>query len=618
MCGIAGIALSSGDWVDKDLLHAMMDTLTHRGPDGVGCFINPGIGLGSCRLSIIDVEGGGQPIFNEDRSVVVVFNGEIYNYLELRERLAANGHALTTSSDTEVLVHLYEDLGTSCVSVLNGMFSFAIWDTKRRQLFIARDRLGEKPLYYCQVDRQLVFASELRALLTHPAIIRRMDLKSLDDYLSYGYVPGSQSIVSGVRKLLPGHHLVWRSDSLAVEQYWGVSLCGANSESDADRVVHLQHLLRESVRMRLRSDVPLGVFLSGGVDSSTVAALAAEVSGTPIKTFTVGFDEADWDEVAFAREVAQKVGSDHYELRTRVADATILPELASSMDEPLADPSALPTYYLCREARKHVKVCLSGDGGDELFAGYSRYREAAAYRWIDFIPGPARRLIFGAASAGLPAHVFGKGFFHRLATNEAERYYSLVAVFLAEERAALFRPECRWLVSERPWLVEAYLRASDGRDLVARLQHTDQQTYLPDDILVKADRMSMRHSLELRLPFLDHHVVEYVNAWPTSTKLRHGNAKRLLKQMIKNLVPDTTIDRPKKGFGIPIKRWFRDHLSYYPREVLSSSSCRIFTWLDPVAVRDVAQAHQRGMRDFSDKIWALLVLELWCRAHNVS
>jgi len=467
----------------------MMSAMAHRGPDGSGMLRGNGIGLGHRRLSIIDIEGGAQPMSSADGSMSVVFNGEIYNYVELRAELAARGCRFTTHSDTEVLLHLYECMGVEMLSRLNGMFAFALWDRARDTVMLARDRVGKKPLYYRVDGGNLLFASELKALLTHSAIARCVAVDALDDYLAYGYVPGASCIISGVSKLPPGEVLVWRRGSWHVHRYWDIRMEHGTATNERQWLDELERRLLDAVRIRLRSDVPLGVFLSGGVDSSAVVALCSEVSSAPLKTFSVGFAERDFDELPDARVVADRFGTDHSELIVEDHDLSILPDIVYHLDEPFADPSALPTYYVCREARRHVTVCLSGDGGDELFAGYARYRQALAYQRWDWMGALGARGMAAAAAGAVPRALPGRGMLERMASRGPARYAGQVGIFSAAERVALIRPDCNVPVRPDGALFESYFAHERRRDLLTTLQHADQKTYLPDDILVKVDRM---------------------------------------------------------------------------------------------------------------------------------
>jgi asparagine synthase (glutamine-hydrolysing) len=618
MCGISGVVTKDGlAPADKVLIEAMTSALRHRGPDGEGYYFDAIAGLGHRRLSIIDLAGGAQPMFNEDRSVVIVFNGEIYNYVEMIPALKGRGHQFHTSSDTEVILHTYEDLGERCVDPLNGMFAFALWDTRRRTLLLARDRMGEKPIFYHHDPNtgRLAFASELKALLCDQTLSREISVTALDDYLTYGYIPADGSIIRGVAKLPPAHRLLWHDGKIRTEPYWDVAFGEEEITDEEVWIAELKLRLHESVRMRLRSDVPLGVFLSGGVDSSAVAAFASQISGRPIKTFSVGFEERDFDELKFARQLADRYGTDHHEIIVRDRDVSVMTDIAYHLDEPLADPSALPTYYVCREARRHVSVCLSGDGGDELFAGYPRYRQRPDYRLIDRLGKFGIRHIAGLAAAGVPDHVRGRGYLQRVSLQGADRYLAHCSEFMPDQRRALLRPEFAACVHDRPWLFEPFFR--DGKSLVSTLQHVDQKTYLPDDILVKVDRMSMQNSLEVRVPFLDHALIEFVNRAAAHWKLRRGISKYVLKRMLRPLVPTELLARRKMGFGIPIKQWFRGRLDTFAHDLLLGPDARNAHWLEPVAVRRVLRDHRRGGRDLGRRIWTLLIFELWCRRMGV-
>ena len=617
MCGIVGICEPHAvGRVDESLLTRATRALAHRGPDGEGFLVRGGVGFGHRRLSIIDVAGGGQPIFNEDGSIGVVFNGEIYNYRELCDDLRRAGHRFATASDTEVIVHAYEEYGAECVDRFRGIFAFAIWDGRDRSVLVARDQLGIKPLFYSHRAGRLVFASELKALLVDPTIPRTVDVQALDDYLAYSYVPSDRSILQGIQKLAPGHWLRWRDGHVAVHQYWDVRLESESSKSEGEWAERVEARLRECVRLQLRSDVPLGIFLSGGVDSSAVTALASQELGGKVKTFSVGFREADFDERRFARLTADRYGTDHTEITVEDRDIGILGDIAYHLDEPFGDPSALPTYYVCREAARHVKVCLSGDGADELFAGYSRYRLAQSYRRYDRIPAALRRAAAGALLAVMPDHAWGRGEVERIASSGAERYFLQMSEFTPRERAALLADHGPDAAQREPRRFTPYF-AGNHRDLVTILQHVDQKTYLPDDILVKVDRMSMRHSLEARVPFLDHRLVEDVNAAPVDLKLHGSAGKYLLKRILTPHLPSDILTRKKMGFGIPIRHWFGGTLQDYARDWLLAPSSRCARLVRQTHVERIIRAHGAGMRDFSRKIWILLMLEHWCRRYGV-
>jgi asparagine synthase (glutamine-hydrolysing) len=591
--------------------------MSHRGPDADGHWIQGNVGLGHRRLSIIDLAGGDQPMYNEDRTVVVVFNGEIYNYLELRPGLEERGHRLATVSDTEVIAHLYEEKGPDCLEPLNGMFAIALWDTQNRRLLLARDRLGEKPLYYHLAGGTLVFASELKALLRFPQVKAEVDPQALDDYLAYGYVPADRCILKGVRKLAPGHRLVWQDGESRVERYWDVAFDPQPIRDEAEWLQELEDRLRMAVRIRLRSDVPLGVFLSGGVDSSAIVALAAQEMSGRLKTFSIGFREADFDELRYARMVADRFDTDHHEMVVQDQDASILPKLVYHLDEPAADPSALPTYYVCREARRHVTVCVSGDGGDEVFAGYTRYQDALRYQAFDRWARPlGLGALTGVLSRALPRHVRGQGALARLGAQDAERWLLQTGKLFPDERRDQLQPEVAQALQARPWLYEPYFDGPGG-DLLARLQHADQKTYLPDDVLVKVDRMALQNSLEVRVPFLDHTLVEFLNRAPSSAKLQGDRTKVPLRRLLERTLPKDVHARGKKGFGIPIRDWFRGGLTDEVRKVLLAPDSRSRRFLRPEAISRLLDDEARGGRDLSRKIWALLVFEYWCREYGI-
>jgi asparagine synthase (glutamine-hydrolysing) len=618
MCGIVGFCEPDpARPVDEHLLRAATHSLAHRGPDGEGLLVRGSIGLGHRRLSIIDVGGGAQPIFNEDGTVGVVFNGEIYNYIEVRDELIREGHRFTTSSDTEVIVHAYEQYGPDCLERFTGMFAFAVWDGRDRSVFVARDRLGKKPLFYRHHHGRLAFASELKALLHDPSLPRQLDVDALDDYLAYSYVPTDRCILRGVEKLAPGHWMRWKDGRLTIRKYWDVLFDEQPRLSDDEWGERIEEELRRAVRLRLRSDVPLGIFLSGGVDSSTVTALASQELGGAVKTFSVNFREAGFDDSQFARLVADRYHTDHHEITVEDRGIDILADVAYHLDEPFGDPSALPTYYVCREAARHVKVCLSGDGADELLAGYSRYRLARKYRRYDRVPAPVRQAVGSLALAAMPAHVWGRGAIERFTASGLTRYFLQTSTFGLEERTALLSGHLEHRACAGPRWFERHFRPL-GHDLVTALQHLDQKTYLVDDILVKVDRMSMQSSLEVRVPFLDHHVVETANAAPARLKLKGGCGKYILKKAMSPHLPPEVLQRSKLGFGVPIRHWFRGSLHDYARDWLLGEGSRSTAFLARGQMEQILRQHTAGMRDFSEKIWALLMFEHWCRRYRVS
>lgn len=616
MCGIAGICLTDpAQRVSKPLLTRMTRALAHRGPDGEGLLVDGNLGLGHRRLSIIDLAGGHQPIYNEDRSIAVVFNGEIYNYVELAQELERAGHRFATRSDTETIVHAFEEWGPRCVERFAGMFAFALVNKRERTVLLVRDRLGKKPLFYHYDDDRLIFASELKALLVDDDLPRELALDALDDYLAYGYVPSDRCILEGVHKLAPGHWLIWRDGRIVIQRYWDADFTPDDSASEEEWIERVEAELRTAVRIRLRSDVPLGVFLSGGVDSSAIVALAAQEQATPINTFSVGFDEREHDEADFARRVARHCGTNHHELVVRDGDIDVLSELAYHLDEPFADPSALPTYYVCRAARAHVTVALSGDGGDEVFAGYSRYLRALRYANVDWVPAGVRRAMGAALLAVAPTHLWGRGLIERVSSSGAQRYLAEMSSFsFADRRRLLAAHGDAACPGARRF--ERFFDDFGERDIVTTLQHCDQKNYLPDDILVKVDRMAMQVALEVRSPLLDHRVVDAVNAAPAELKIRDDRGKYLLRRIIQPHLPAEILARAKMGFGIPIKRWFRGALSDYARDLLLAPSSRAATYLDRDELQMTLDRHHAGMRDFSRRIWSFLMLEHWCRCYD--
>ncbi len=617
MCGVCGIIEDDRSAaIDRVLLDRMTDSLEHRGPDGRGTFIDGGVGLGHRRLSIIDLDSGDQPIYNEDRSIVVVYNGEIYNYKELRADLQSRGHQFRTQSDTEVIVHLYEQYGDDCVNHLNGMFAFVLWDTNRRRLFAARDRLGEKPLYYCCRPRRLLIGSELKTLLEDQSVPRELDLLALDDYLAYGYVPAPRTIFQGVWKLAPAHCLVWDQGRVTTRRYWSISFPDRPRRSEEDYVEELRELLHDAIRLRLRSDVPVAAFLSGGMDSNLVVAMASQLLERPMQTFSVGFGETDYNELHLARLTASRYHTDHHEIIVDDANVSVLPELVEHYDEPFADPSMIPTFYIAREASRFVKVCLTGDGGDEVFAGYPQYVDALRYAKVNQIPACVRRAVLGSVAALLPDHVRGKGLMRRLSVSAASRYQRQVGVLDVHERRALLQPDIARSVCRDAALFEEHF-AGNHLDVVSRCQKVDQNTYLPEDILVKLDRATMKNSLEGRIPLLDHRLVELVNAMPSDMKIRGGTQKYILRRLADGVVPPEIIAGPKRGFGIPLKYWLRGDLKSFARDLLLSSRSRSDRFLQRRAVERLLDSHDRQGRDLSDRIWALLVLEQWCRCFNM-
>ena len=607
MCGIYGAFSADPDLpIRADLLARMGQVLSHRGPDGGGVHLAGPLGFGMRRLSIIDLAGGDQPMPNEDRTIWAVFNGEIYNYRELTADLKARGHRFSSASDTEVLLHLYEEHGERCVEPLRGMFAFAIWDAPRRRLLLARDRLGIKPLYYAATPEGLLFGSELKALLQSPWLPRRIDRRGLMSYLQYGYVPDPHSILEGVAKLASGHTLLVEDGRPAApRRYWSATPFFHDHgpvRGEAEAAGELWSQIEDSVRAHLVSDVPVGAFLSGGLDSSTVVSIMAKEAGTQIKTFSVGFREDRYNELPYARQVAEWCGTSHHELLVEPGDLKVLDELLAGFDEPFADSSAIPTYLVSRLARQHVKVVLSGDGGDEILAGYERYRVDHQRRWLGMLGdlhlgGPLR-----AMSRVLPVGG-GKNILRNLSRPRLQRYLESMSLFREESLRQVF--------GAGP--VESYgldPLADPDLDPLSRLQDLDMKSYLPGDILTKVDRMSMANSLEARVPLLDHRLVEFACGLPVDLRMRAGTGKYLLKRALQGRIPAELLTRPKQGFGVPLEAWFSGSIRGFFRDQLGDGRRLEGLGIARPAVGRLQQLFEEtGRRDYCDRLWALVVLD---------
>ena len=611
MCGIYGVfGADPAQPADRQVLCRMGKALVHRGPDGTGTHVDGALGIGMRRLSIIDLKTGDQPMANEDGSVWVVFNGEIYNYRDLTAELLAQGHRFSSASDTEVLVHLYEEDGEACVDRLRGMFAFAIWDRGLRRLFLARDRLGIKPLYYADTSRGFVFGSELKAVVQNPWVARQVDRQALRAYLQYGYVPDPLSILEGVAKLPPGHTLMVREGRAGLpRRYWestALFRSPAISVGDDEPAEVLWERLADAVRSHLISDVPIGAFLSGGVDSSTVLAVMAREMGTPVKTFSVGFREEGYNELPFARRVAEWFGTEHHELLVEAEDLDVLERVLSAVDEPFADASAIPTYLVSRLASQHVEVVLSGDGGDELFAGYDRYLVDHRRRRLGLLGDSGLGAPLRGLSDVLPEGTPGKNYLYNLSLPRIDRYLDAISVFPPRALAELLDP-APGADGESPF--ESVVRAGEGLDFLSRLQDLDLRTYLPGDILTKVDRMSMAHSLEARVPLLDHLLVEFACALPARFRLRSGETKYLLKRALRGRVPGEVLTRPKQGFAVPLEAWFSGRLGGFFEDMLGDQSRLTSVGVRPSAVHALLDVYRRRRRqDHCRRLWALVVL----------
>jgi asparagine synthase (glutamine-hydrolysing) len=615
MCGIAGIVAGPGERPSPEALTAMGDCIAHRGPDDATVAVFGRAGFSFRRLSIIDVAGGAQPISNEDDTVHVVLNGEIYNYIDLRRELESRGHRFKTKSDVEVVVHGYEVWGDDVAKRLRGMFAFAIWDQKRERLVLGRDRLGKKPLVYRHADGALRFASELSALVADPGVPRSPDLTAVHHYLTYQYVPAPLTGFVGVRKVPPAHLLVFENGRVTSSRYWTLSFAPGPAMSQVDAAGEVRRLLRDAVQVRLMSEVPLGAFLSGGLDSSAVVALMSEFGR--VKTFSIGFEEEEWSEVRYARQVAERYGTDHHEFVVRPRAAEVLPKLVEHYGEPYADSSALPTFYLSRLTREHVTVALNGDGGDELFAGYDRYKLLSLFEAAARLR-PARRVASALDEAGgrfWPTRA--RRLLRAVSSSPEESYARTVSYFSPEQKRAVYSDFMR----EHVGGIDSYqilydsFAESDAPDLLGRTLYADTMTYLPGDLLVKVDIATMAVGLEGRSPFLDHPLVELAARLPSSLKLRATGGKHVLRQAVGDLLPPDILSRRKQGFGVPIAAWLRGELKEMASDVLFAPTAVARPFFRAEAVRRFWDDHQEGRADLSPQLWALLMLELWCRRY---
>jgi asparagine synthase (glutamine-hydrolysing) len=621
MCGIAGKVDFAGA-VDAALVARMCQAIEHRGPDSHGIWCDEGVGLGMQRLAIIDVAGGDQPIFNEDRSVVVVMNGEIYNFEELRAELIADGHSFTTHCDTEVLVHLYENCGERLVERLRGMFAFAIWDSRERRLLLARDRVGKKPLFVMRHGSKVWFASELMALLQDPEVERTPNAQAILTYLALQYVPEPMSAFAAIEKLAPATTLTVDASGARERRYWSLDYrASAHAQDEEELGEQLRRLIWDATRVRLISEVPLGAFLSGGIDSSAVVAAMADQSTGPVKTFSIGFSDAAYDELAYARMAAERFSTDHHEFVVEPHALEIMPLLARHYGEPFADPSAIPSFYLARLTSEHVTVALNGDGGDESFGGYQRYVSndlAARFNWL---PRHVRRLAppitstFGEELPNRSLRARAQRVAFVLAMEPYARYAHWMSAFTLRAQAEMLQPD--FLASADGWRPEDVLgsvwHASSATSRIDRMLDTDVRTYLPGDLLVKMDIATMAYSVEGRSPLLDHHLMEFAAALPPHAKLRGTSGKILLKAALRGIVPDEILDRPKMGFGVPLERWFREELRELPREVLLAGDSRVHAYVKPQAIARMIREHHAGTADHSLRLWVLLQLEMWHR-----
>jgi len=621
MCGIAGSCNFIGKRVERPDIERMIKTLVHRGPDDAGVYISADqhpdtpaqAGLGHRRLSIIDLKTGHQPMSNEDDSLWIVCNGEIYNFLEIKERLLSKGHRFKTKSDTEVILHLYEDKDLECVRDLRGMFAFAIWDVKKKRLFLARDRVGKKPLAYYQDGANLIFASEIKALLQN-GIKREIDLGSIDYFLTYGYVPSPQSILKAAKKLPPGHILTYDRNGLTITRYWRISY-KKKKISFAESKERLKEILTESVRLRLISDVPLGAFLSGGIDSSIVVALMSKLSGSRVKTFSIGFEEEAYNELKFARKVAQRYHTEHREFVVKPDAFDVLKKLVWYYNEPFGDSSCIPSYYVAKMSREFVPVALNGDGGDESFVGYERYRGTQIARHLRYLPKPLIKTIlplFKTKSRYRYIERFLKGLLNH--GDEWRRYASWISCFQQEDKQYLYSDGFKGALNND---VVAYIlkwaEESNLNNAAEKAMEVDINSNLPEDLLVKMDIASMANSLEARAPFLDHNVMEFAASLPIEFKMRSFKLKYLLKELAQDLLPKEILQRRKMGFAVPIDKWFRTSLKQCAYDTLLNKKSIERGYFRKDYIKALLDEHCSERFNHGARIWSLLNLEIWHR-----
>ena len=634
MCGIAGIASFNNSRINEDMVLGMARTLNHRGPDDEGVYISTGknpaarlkVGLGHKRLSIIDLESGHQPMANEDESVWIVYNGEIYNFPELRQELIGKGYRFNTKSDTEVIIHLYEEEGVDCLKRLRGMFSFCIWDTKNERLFLARDRIGQKPLFYYHKDGVFIFGSEIKAILEDGSVKREVDPEALDDYLTYGYTPSPRTMFKDIRQLPPAHYMLYDGKGLKIERYWRLDYNVKQQSSFKEYEERLYDLLGEATKMRLISDVPIGAFLSGGVDSSCITALMTRFSPKRVKTFSIGFEDADYDELKYAKFISDKFGTFHREFIVKPRAMDVLPKLAWHYDQPFGDSSAIPTYYFSKMTCEFVKVALNGDGGDESFAGYQRYRGIKLAQLLGGVPGGILKTGSNLAefinknllSESKSTHVsYARRFLEPLLrkVDLEDAYITWLNYFPDKDKASLLSDDVKNLIEKRK--ARSYLydifKGSTAKNLVEKVMNADVLSYLPEDLLVKVDRATMANSLEGRSPFLDHKVMEFAASIPIHYKLRGLDTKYILKRAFRKEIPLLFLNRRKKGFGVPVGRWFSGTLKDFVRDALLNRRSLDRGLFNEEYIKRLLDEHQAHKRDHSNRIWSLLSFEMWHR-----
>jgi asparagine synthase (glutamine-hydrolysing) len=620
MCGICGkLNFNKDKVVEKGLIKSMCDTLIHRGPDDEGYYINKNIGLGMRRLSIIDINTGHQPISNENEKIWIVFNGEIYNYRLLREDLEKRGHRFKTNSDTEAILHLYEDNGADCLKYLRGMFAFAIWDSEKERLFLARDRVGKKPLVYAIINNSVIFASELKAIIQDDAVNKELDLDALDQYLSFQFVPAPYTIFKGIKKLPPASYLICEKGNIQIKRYWELDFNNKIIVSEDEYAERILKELEEAVKLRMTSDVPIGALLSGGVDSSAVVGMMARLSGRPIKTFSIGFEEEEYSELKYASIVAKQFKTEHHEFIVKPDIMETLPELAWYYDEPFADKSAVPSYYIAKEAGKHVKVVLIGDGGDEAFAGYERYNQGnnAASLLPSSIRGQLiRQAINNYFKIADSSKVISK-MMKKIALNlfTVSRSIIFPEFFNGRDKYNLYNHNTREALNNSisNKIDELLEGAADIKEPIDAMVNIDFKHYLSGDLLVKMDIASMANSIEARSPFLDHKLLEFSMNIPCSFKIKNGVRKYILKRALSDILPDEILNRNKMGFSIPLIYWFRNELKGFAYQTILNNSEGIKQFFNLNYVKQLLDEHVSGRKNHAQRIWALIVFEMWYR-----
>ncbi len=621
MCGIVGIAHAASRPVEREILERMNGAIQHRGPDDDGFYLHENIGLAMRRLAIIDVAHGKQPIYNHDRTACIVFNGEIYNFQELKKDLEAKGAKFRTNSDTETILHLYDFYGADCVNYLRGMFAFAIWNEREKSLFIARDRVGKKPILYShQPNGDLIFGSEFQAVLQYPNIGREVDAEAIDKYLTFSCVPAPLTAYREIRKLEPAHWLEWKNGEIKIERYWSPDFSKKIDISESEAIEETLKILREATKMRLISEVPLGAFLSGGVDSSTIVALMAEASAQPVKTFSIGFEEQDFSELKYARRVAEHIGAEHHEFIVKPDAIEVLPTLIEHYGEPFADSSAIPTFYVSKETRKHVTVALNGDGGDETFAGYERYFAIQLAEKYKKIPSVLRKSLIEFPASFLPTPKgqhsrlrSAKNFVQASSLPKAQLYLRWVSAINEDLKAELYTEDFKRKTAAHSaaGVLKHWFDKANGAGAIDAMLLTDTMTYLPNDLLVKVDIASMANSLEARSPFLDHKVIEFAASLPEKIKVRGTETKYLLKKAASRLVPKEVLYRRKMGFGIPVGYWLKNEMKDFMSEVLLSEKSFNRGLFKPEVIKRLVSEHLAEKQNHTYPLWTLLMLELW-------